>query len=98
MSFDTQTDSAWLSEANKQYASDRGSLRPDLAWILSPFDVWYANPYYIGPEQPHPESEEETIPLSFEDAKKISKLVAALNNKTVTIFRDRDGFGVQLID
>ena len=25
------------------------------AWLLSDRDVWYANPYYVGPPQPHPE-------------------------------------------
>ena len=92
----TQTDSEWLSEANQNYVSDRGSLRPDLAWILSPYDVWYKNPYYIGPDQPHPESGEGPTPLSFDQAKKVSKLLAALHNKVVTITRDGEGFAVQM--
>lgn len=25
------------------------------AWLLSDRDVWYRNPYYSGPPQPHPE-------------------------------------------
>jgi len=25
-------------------------------WILSDRDCWYKNPYYVGPDQPHPES------------------------------------------
>jgi hypothetical protein len=26
-----------------------------VCWILSDRDVWYRNPYYKGPAQPHPE-------------------------------------------
>lgn len=29
------------------------------AWLLSDRDVWYANPFYSGPPQPHPEDERE---------------------------------------
>jgi hypothetical protein len=25
-------------------------------WILSDRDCWYKNPFYVGPDQPHPES------------------------------------------
>lgn len=25
------------------------------AWLLSDRDVWYKNPFYVGPPQPHPE-------------------------------------------
>jgi hypothetical protein len=28
----------------------------DKQWILSSWDSWERNPYYVGPEQPHPES------------------------------------------
>ena len=45
----TEADYEW------DYVQDRGYEHPDLAWILTPRDVWYKNPYYEGPEVPHPE-------------------------------------------
>ena len=32
-----------------------GLNQKDEAWILSDRDVWYRNPHYVGPEEPHPE-------------------------------------------
>lgn len=49
------SDRATMAEADREYASNVGSQRPDLAWILSDRDVWYRNPYYMGVPQPHPE-------------------------------------------
>lgn len=48
-----------IAQADRQYAETVGSERPDLAWILSDRDVWYRNPYYKGPPQPHPEDDDE---------------------------------------
>jgi hypothetical protein len=42
-------------EADLEYAHNVGRDRRDLAWILSDRDVWYRNPFYQGPPQPHPE-------------------------------------------
>ena len=44
-------------DAMLEYASEVGYERPDSAWILTPYDVWVANPFYSGPEVPHPESD-----------------------------------------
>lgn len=52
---DSLSDSQWRVAAVAQFAADRGRDRPDLAWILSPFDTWEPNPFYTGPAQPHPE-------------------------------------------
>lgn len=46
------------AEWDREDARERGYARPDLCWIASGCDVWYRNPYYVGPEQPHPESYE----------------------------------------
>lgn len=45
------------SEADQQYAFEAGRERRDSAWILSDRDVWYRNPFYRGPPQPHPDDE-----------------------------------------
>ena len=46
------------SEAMREYAWNVGAERPDRAWILTNYDVWVANPHYVGPIVPHPESYE----------------------------------------
>lgn len=50
------TDGEWMAEAHQQYAGVYGEDRSEQAWILSPYDVWVANPHYQGPAVPHPES------------------------------------------
>ena len=49
MTLATHTDSV------REYARNVDSERTDCAWILSPFDSWERNPFYVGPLQPHPE-------------------------------------------
>ncbi len=44
-----------MRESDRTYAYGLGSDRPNVAWILSDRDVWYANPCYIGPKVGHPE-------------------------------------------
>ena len=39
-------------------AYQRGSERPDLAWICTDRDVWHPNPFYKGPPKLPPESAE----------------------------------------
>ena len=36
-----------------------GRERPLNQWICTDYDVWVKNPHYHGPEQPHPEYDEE---------------------------------------
>ncbi len=42
-------------EAVSQWASVYGYEHQDQAWLLSDYDTWHRNPYYTGPEIPHPE-------------------------------------------
>lgn len=44
-------------EAHKEMIQIFGAEKPDHAWILTDFDVWEKNPYYNGPEVPHPEDD-----------------------------------------
>lgn len=46
------------AEWDRAEARERGADQPEAAWILSDRDVWYPNPAYRGPRQPHPESYE----------------------------------------
>ena len=46
---------ATIAQADIEYATNVGAQRRDVCWILSDRDVWYRNPYYKGPAEPHPE-------------------------------------------
>lgn len=46
---------ATIAEADAEWARNVGADRPEQAWILSDRDVWYRNPAYSGPPEPHPE-------------------------------------------
>lgn len=54
-----ENDLATPAEACREYARNYGSEHPERPWILTDFDTWERNPYYHGPEVPHPESEPE---------------------------------------
>ena len=43
------------SEAVAEFGYNAGMDYPDRAWLLHDFDVWVANPHYVGPPVPHPE-------------------------------------------
>ena len=43
------------SEAESDRAFAVADAPADQAWVLSDRDVWYKNPAYRGPAQPHPE-------------------------------------------
>lgn len=45
------------ADAVREYARNVGRDSLDRQWILSPYDTWERNPFYQGPEQPHPEAE-----------------------------------------
>ena len=45
-------------ELELDYADRAGALRPDVAWIVTPFDTVVANPHYAGPPVPHPDDDE----------------------------------------
>ena len=48
------------AEWDRAEAYDLGAADPDVAWVLTDRDVWHANPYYVGPEVPHPEDDRYT--------------------------------------
>lgn len=54
----SEIDMTFAAQADRQYAEAKGSERRDQQWILSDRDVWYRNPFYKGPPQPHPEDDE----------------------------------------
>jgi len=50
---------ATISEACREYATNVGRDRPDAAWVLTDWDSWEPNPFYLGPLMPHPEEDIE---------------------------------------
>lgn len=46
-------------EWDREEARWIGQENPDRAWICTGNDVWHKNPYYHGPEVPHPEDDEQ---------------------------------------
>lgn len=56
--FEPLTHAEALTIADLDDALDRGARDTDRAWVLSDRDVWHANPFYVGPPVPHPESSE----------------------------------------
>jgi hypothetical protein len=64
---------SFIAQADRQYAEGYGQDHRQQAWVLSDRDVWYANPYYIGPAVPHPEDDadydeyEDALNAAFSD-------------------------------
>jgi hypothetical protein len=53
------TQGEWMREAFRQYAYIYGAEDPTSAWILTPYDTWERNPFYVGPAVRHPEDDHE---------------------------------------
>ena len=45
------------SESLAEFAHNAGMDNPEQCWLLDGRDVWVRNPFYHGPEQPHPEDD-----------------------------------------
>ncbi len=48
------------AEWDRAEAYELGAMDSSVAWVLTDRDVWHANPYYEGPEVPHPEEDRYT--------------------------------------
>jgi len=51
---------ATQSDACREYARNVGVAHSNLAWILTDYDTWEKNPYYVGPPVPHPEEDADS--------------------------------------
>ena len=45
-------------DACREQAYNEGYEDPSRAWILTWFDSWERNPFYVGPAVPHPEADD----------------------------------------
>lgn len=63
---DAMSQGEYMSAALSQYAGVYGAEDVTREWILSPYDTWHKNPYYVGPPGRHPEDDfddEEELPV-----------------------------------
>ena len=44
-------------DACREYAFNYGADNPEQPWILTDYDVWVANPHFVGDRGPHPEDD-----------------------------------------
>ena len=59
---------SFQQEAVRQWAWVYGSEHQGQCWILSDYDTWERNPFYTGPEEPHPDDYDiETEPNETSD-------------------------------
>ena len=45
------------TESLDEFAHNAGMDNPNQCWLLDSRDVWVRNPFYHGPNQPHPEDD-----------------------------------------
>lgn len=60
------------ASADREWAHHVGFERQNVQWILSDRDAWYQNPFYTGPQTPHPDAD-------FECDEEYEAACAALN-------------------
>ena len=53
-------------EAYREYVRHLGEDRPNQCWVLTVWDTWERNPFYNGPDQPHPEDDHMNVELDPE--------------------------------
>lgn len=78
---------AWFRDAIGEYAYTVGHSRPLDQWLLSDYDTWEYNPFYIGPDQGHPEHEYPicSVYATFPEAAKEAKRLAMTRGTSVVL-------------
>ena len=69
------------AEADREEAREIGRANPHLAWIGTDRDAIHANPFYVGPPQPHPsdvehwvyEADEQGVPYEEYEAARMAE-------------------------
>ena len=56
---EAHTPLATPTDACKEYARNVGVDHLDRAWILTDYDTWEKNPFYVGPPVRHPEDDQD---------------------------------------
>lgn len=60
---DALSQGEYVSAARGQYVAAHGADEPTREWILSPYDTWEKNPFYVGAPGRHPEDDYGDEPL-----------------------------------
>jgi hypothetical protein len=78
---------ATMRDAVREYATNVGHERPTVQWILSDYDSWEPNPFYVGPDLGHPECDGKAgeVFLTFKDASDFAKGYAAASGSAVKV-------------
>lgn len=82
---------SYIHDAVIQYVIAHGADDPARAWILSPFDTWHENPFYVGPAVRHPEDwspEDDDYHADATDAEYTGQPVDANAVDIVDLFDD----------
>lgn len=56
---DAMNQGEYAAAAVRQYAAVYGEADTASAWVLTPYDTWERNPFYVGEPQPHPEDDSD---------------------------------------
>lgn len=77
------------SDAVREFQFNHGYTSPDVCWLVTPYDTIVRNPFYKGPDVPHPDEQEQLdrltadmeeckdIPLSTNQSKAIGAWIDA---------------------
>lgn len=68
MDQESMTEGEYMHEALRQHSAAYGEERQDQEWLLSPFDTWEKNPWYVGEPGRHPEDYDEECDCGRGDA------------------------------
>lgn len=78
---------ATMRDAAREYAYTVGRDKPFVQWILSDYDSWEPNPFYVGPDQGHPEMGEPicTVWATYAEAAEEARRAAVYLNHSVAV-------------
>ena len=82
-----------MHQAVAQYVAVVGIDQPLQQWILSDYDSWEPNPYYIGPDLGHPEYGDPlgAVYATLKEAKKAAIEYSGYTRKSVKVSHHKPG-------
>ena len=79
------------SESLAEFAHNAGMDHPDQCWLLDSRDVWVRNPFFNGPDEPHPEDDYPREPELSESDSYTDRMKAQFNRQFEEWQGDSDG-------
>jgi hypothetical protein len=89
---------SFMSDAVREWAYAVGREQTTRQWLLSDYDTWEPNPFYVGPEQGHPGMYDAplcTVWLTFKEAAKEAASSAKYMGRSIPLERYRDRWVVR---